>query len=355
MIHAGPQTDPNAADGHDGLLIPWGELMARHATLRPPVIDGLLRSGETMNIIANSKVGKSWLVNDLAMSVATGTPWLGMFPTVPGAVLIIDNELHRETIASRLRAVAAAKGVEVGEDDRSITVWPLRGRLLDMGQIAQTLKKRERGEFSFIIIDAFYRTLYKEMDENSNADMAGMYNAVDGIADSTGAATALIHHASKGNQSEKSVTDVGSGAGAISRAADTHLILRKHQEDRAFVLDLALRSWAPRPPLCLRWRFPQWEMADDLDPADLWKPGRSAKKDQPAADAWDAERFAGLCPPAPTPKDSVILTATTGGCSKALARTLLKSAIHAGLIEEVAGQDKREKYIRAPHTPRVGA
>src|SRR5665213_2593168 len=109
-------THPNARDAKpiSSRLIPWGELIERHPTLRSPLIEGLLRKGETMNIIANSKVGKSWLVNDLAISVATGRPWLGIFPTTQGGVLLIDNELHKETIAHRLRSVAASLGIEVG-------------------------------------------------------------------------------------------------------------------------------------------------------------------------------------------------------------------------------------------------
>ena len=50
------------------------ELIQRHPKLRDPVIHGLLRRGETMNIIAPSKTGKSWLVNDLALAIATGAP-----------------------------------------------------------------------------------------------------------------------------------------------------------------------------------------------------------------------------------------------------------------------------------------
>lgn len=42
------------------------DLVARYPDLRPPVIHGLLRRGETMNVIAPSKLGKSWLVTDLA-------------------------------------------------------------------------------------------------------------------------------------------------------------------------------------------------------------------------------------------------------------------------------------------------
>src|SRR5665213_458833 len=177
-------THPNARDAKpiSSRLIPWGELIERHPTLRSPLIEGLLRKGETMNIIANSKVGKSWLVNDLAISVATGKPWLGLYPTVQGRVLIIDNELHCETIAHRLRQLAMHRGLDIRPDDDSLTVWPLRGRLLDMHQIRREVQSWERGEFAFVIMDAFYRTLPPDTDENANAGMAKVYNAVDTIA-----------------------------------------------------------------------------------------------------------------------------------------------------------------------------
>ncbi len=68
----------------------------------------------------------------------------------------------------------------------------------------------------------------------------------------------LVHHASKGNQSVKSVTDVGAGAGSQSRATDTHLVLRHHQEPGCVVVDAAVRSWPPIEPQCLRWSFPVW-------------------------------------------------------------------------------------------------
>ena len=317
----------------------WGEFITHHPTLRPPVIEGLLRRGETMNVISSSKARKSWMLVDLALSVATGQPWLGRFPTVQGPVLLIDNELHPETIAHRLKLVADARGVEIDPTDRSIRPWALRGRLLNMCQIAATLTQRERGEFAFIIVDAFYRTLTPGADENANADMAFMYNTVDAIAEATGAATALVHHASKGNQSEKSVTDVGSGAGAISRAVDTHLILRRHQEDGAYVLDVAVRSWPPVAPFCIRWQHPLWELAEDLDPADLWKPARAGRRPEKTPfEGWDAKRFAAACPAEMTPSTAVILRVRqASGLSESVVKGLLADATAQGLVLQARG------------------
>jgi hypothetical protein len=90
----------------------------------------------------------------------------------------------------------------------------------------------------------------------------------------------LIHHSSKGSQSNKSVTDVGSGAGAQSRATDSHLILRPHEEPGTVVLEAACRSWPPIEPRCLIWEFPVWKPATELDPTALL--GASEKRRQAA-------------------------------------------------------------------------
>ena len=309
-----------------------------------------------MNIIANSKAGKSWLVNDLALSVATGRPWLGIFPTVQGHVLIIDNELHPETIAFRLREVAQYSGYDVDAEDRSITVLPLRGRLQNINQIERAFQDREVGEYALIIVDAFYRALPPETDENANADMAKVYNRVDALAASTGASTVLIHHASKGIQSDKAVTDVGSGAGTISRAADTHLILRRHQEDGVYVLDFALRSWPQREPVCIRWQYPLWQRADGLDASALWT-GKKAKKEEPAKEEWNAWTFSQLCPEEPTPTATVLFKASRAELSEKKAKGLMGEAIQLGYLQESPNSgDKRVKlYMRmTPPTPPVG-
>src|SRR4051794_40996781 len=70
------------------------ELVAAYPQLRPVVVDGIAREGETVNVISSPKVGKSWLVDELAICGATGRAWLSTFNTRPTNVLILDNELH---------------------------------------------------------------------------------------------------------------------------------------------------------------------------------------------------------------------------------------------------------------------
>ncbi len=364
LIVPGQEADPEPAPLP---IMSAGELMSKYPDRRPAVIDGLLRVGETMNVIAPSKTGKSWLTLSLAFAVHTGRPWLSSFQTRQGMVLVIDNELHRETITHRLRTLAGALNWPT-EDVARIDIMALRGRLENLYRLGDDLRKIERGRYALVIIDAWYRTLPQGTDENDNASMAALYNQLDCIADKVGASFALVHHASKGDQSAKSITDVGSGAGAQARATDTHLILRPHEEDHVVVLDAAVRSWPPVAPCCLRWGFPQWTPAPELDPSALRKPNRRQTKperEDPAQKPlpWTAKRFADTFgKPEPRARGAILEDARLAGLSDRSAKDLLAGAVDCDYLfswKEAGAASKTlistvKPADQAPQRPRGG-
>jgi len=262
-------------------IAPFGKLRKLHPKLAPVLIDGILRRGETLNLIANSKVGKSWLVLSLALCIACGREWLGR-PVSPGRVLLIDNELHPATLAHRLPMVADAMDLPASEYADRIDIVTLRGRLIDIATLSPLIHNIKSGRYSLIIADAWYRLYPPGVSENDNAAMAQLYNLIDQYAEKTGAAWILIHHASKGNQGDKRVTDVGSGAGSQSRAADAHIVLREHKESDHVVMEAAVRSFPPVEPITLRWAWPLWHRAEDVDPTQL---ANGQEKQQAAKDA----------------------------------------------------------------------
>jgi len=376
----------------DGLLQPRfksaRQLRADHPTLRPPVIHGLTREGETMNIISASKVGKSWLVNGLALSVASGRHWLHQFAVERGDVLIIDNELHPETSANRLPKVAEAMGLHPSEWMDHVFVENLRGRQTDIFRMGHFFNALEPGRFKVIIIDAFYRVMPRDSDENDNGTITGVYNALDTYAARLCCTFVPIHHSSKGLQSDKAITDVGAGAGAQSRAADCHLVLRHHETEGAIVLDAAVRSWPPVQPLCLRWDFPLWVPAPELDPADLKRAsGRRRKEadEQPKEappEPWTLERFVvAFIPNEPADKKIITTEAKVAGISLRMIDSFIASGLAKGSIHrwnlakdrrvmlanrpeptlsttpDIESETRVEDISHAratPHTPRVG-
>ena len=314
------------------LFVSVADFMNRHSELRPPIIHGFLREGETMNIIASPKTGKSWLVLDLAVSVAMGYDWQG-FPCNQGRVLIIDNELHPDVLTWRLNQVLVERGVTQERLRDRMFIFSQRGRLQDINFMGTYMDQLAKGNFKMIIVDAFYRVMPKNMDENDNGTMASVYNLIDRYAGTTGAAFVLIHHTTKGVQANKAITDVGAGAGSQSRACDTHVVLRRHQEEGVVVMDGVCRSFAPPSPCCLRFSFPVWNRDDSLSPAMLEgieiQPKRT--KSDPVSDVDNV--LAMLDQPMVKGK-LVAMLQTELGYSYHKAREIVNTALELELIEE---------------------
>ena len=316
-----PPTNGNGTPSPWPDALPWPEFALKHPHQDPPLIHGLFRQGEIMNLISESKIGKSWLGLDLLCSLALGTPWLG-FPCEPVPVLLLDNELRPGSITHRLAQVAQARG---HPPLPNLRISSVRGRRLTLDQLLAHLDRQyEREPFHVVLLDAFYRLLPKGTDENSNADIAALYNHLDELAERYLTGFILIHHSSKGTQAFKSVTDVGSGAGAQSRATDTHLILRRHKDPGVIVLDAAARTWVPIQPRCLRWTFPLWLPAPDLNPEELHVPGqKKGAKDDPTVD--DLVGCLGEKPL--LPRDAVLQRAARLGWTQRATKALIDEAL----------------------------
>lgn len=332
---------------------PIGQIVAECPDMRPILIHGFLRLGETMNIIAPPKTGKSWLVTDLALSVAMGTEWFG-YPCNRGRVLIIDNELHKETTASRVPKVIAARGLKLDDVSPWLSVENQRGRLKTIEDISNHIEELKVEGYKLIIIDAFYRAMPRGVDENDNGAIADVYNMLDRYAEQIGCAFVLIHHTSKGNQSQKSVTDVGSGAGSQSRAADTHVILRRHKELGVVVMESVVRSFASVKPLCLRWNWPLWNPDGSLNPDELEgkQEARMPKRGTEAAvetENW-VERVPSLVDPERPESKTLFVSRIEkiANVSRTKARLIFDSAIDLGYIkcERIETSDNAQRSTK---------
>jgi len=321
-------------------------LLEQYPTLRKPIIHGLLREGETLNVIAPAKTGKSWLVIDLTIAVCTGLPWLGM-PCEPGNVLILDNELHGETSANRIPKVADARNVRLSLLYDRIFIDNLRGRLLDILSLNKYFEQFKPEQFKVIILDAFYRFLPAGTDENDNGAMANIYNRIDHYADLLKCSFVLIHHTSKGNQSMKSVTDVGAGAGTQARATDSHFVLRNHEEPGVVVVEAVVRSWPPLAPYCLRWNFPVWMPDRELDPA-LFLGMRQERTVSPRKDMEPGEFTTMFFHENPISKARTFELASLAGLTQQRIRQLLQLAVESGLLYRWIMPDKTVGFATEP-------
>jgi hypothetical protein len=104
--------------GHVGGFQYVGEIAAKVAEQGTPkyLVKRLIPEDGYGVLSAAKKVGKTWLALDLAVSVASGTPWLGIFPVEKqGSVLYYFNEGGERKVIRRLRAICEHKGVRLEE------------------------------------------------------------------------------------------------------------------------------------------------------------------------------------------------------------------------------------------------
>jgi hypothetical protein len=291
----------------------------------------------------------------VALCVAAGRVIFDLFPTRQGPVLLIDYELSPGTLAKRFRDVAEAMGLDLDTLADAICVKSLRGRRLDVGGLGNYLNGLDR-DFALIILDPMYRLYPAEFEENDNGDMAALFGEFQRIAEDRNAALLICHHLSKGPQGNKSVVDLGSGGGAQARAADALIGLRHHKTDGAAVVSGVVRSFPPFKDFVLRWDFPLWRPALDLDPAEMRqgkpKPVKApAAPPEPAPPAWTVERFAAeLLSGTPQPRAAILDAARQAGVpSDRQAENLLAQAEAAGKAHLCRQpKDKRHFYANTP-------
>jgi len=314
-----------------------------NSELGPPVIDGYLRQSETMNLIAAPKLGKSFLSYGLALSVALGQPWLGQFPCPPRKVLILDNELHKRTLRHRIKQVCRAMNIDPEALRGRLFFDIFRGRLVRFNELTPYFTSLADHGFSLIICDAYYR--FFAGDENSNSETATAYNLLDQFAALTGAAIVLIHHQSKGDQSGKSVTDVGAGAGSQSRAADTHAVMREHEEPGKVVLEAKCRTWRTPLAITLEYDYPLWKARPDIVPV-LKTLRKRRVRDETEKPSYETAAELAL----DEPKPLVYFTAKMRlGATKT--RQLLAEAVECGLIHAWPPATKNEPARWANKSP----
>jgi len=239
----------------------------------PELIKGLLYRGAKMMIAGASKARKTYLLADLALSVGTGRPWLGI-TTTQAPVLYLNFELQQFAARDRRRKICAAK---FGTTDTADGVWwwHLRGALSrrDVPKMAVyyeiVRRARELCEMEgvgLIIVDPVYKLMQLCGEENKAEDVGRLLNELDALTVETGAAVAFVHHFAKGNAAGKESIDRASGSGVWAREPDALVQLTNHEEDDCLVFDAHLRNFAPIEPFGIRWAGCTWERDILIDP-----------------------------------------------------------------------------------------
>ena len=259
-------------------IVPASDFASINMPEPPQIIHGVLRAGQVGMMAASSKAGKSWALLSLAMAVSTGSEWMG-WQTTQGRVLYINGELSRFDMQRRLKELVFALGLP--GVPANLDIWHMRGQNKTIADLIPEVMRRQRakGQYALVEPDPMY-CFGGGRDENDNSEQAKTMGEMSEMAERTGAAVWVAHHFSKGNKRDTDHLDRASGAGMFARAVDTFMTLTRHQEEGAYTVETTTRSFARPEKFVVRWEYPLWSMAKDLDPEELKKPnqgGRPAK------------------------------------------------------------------------------
>lgn len=183
--------------------------------LSDELIEGILRQGGKMSLTGPSKAGKSFLLMQLAISIASGSQWLS-YQCIRKKVLYINFEIDRASMQDRYWHICEALEVERTALSGWLDTWNMKGHEALMSKLKDSLIRRcLKGGYGAVVIDPIYKTLTG--DENSATDMSTFTRFMDEICNRTGASIIYAHHHSKGSQTGKSAADRSSGSGVFAR------------------------------------------------------------------------------------------------------------------------------------------
>ena len=190
--------------------------------LPPELIEGVLRCGHKMLISGASKAGKSFLLAELCLAIATGGKWLWL-QCRQGKVLYVNLEIDGDSAICRFLDICDALKIPNTYLD-NIRIWNIRGHAVPLDQLVPRLIHRVRNDhYAAIIIDPIYKVITG--DENNASEMGYFCNQFDRICAEANCAVIYCHHHSKGAQGAKRAMDRASGSGVFARDPDAQLDL----------------------------------------------------------------------------------------------------------------------------------
>ena len=191
------------------------ELYETAYEIKPPLIDGLLYPG-TYLLAGAPKLGKSFLVAQLAYHISTGTP-LWDYPVRKGTVLYLALEDDNRRLQNRMYQM-----FDMAIADQ--LYFATHARQLGNG-LDEQLERfvREHPDTKLIIIDTLQKIREIGGEAYSYASDYDIITRLKSFADCRGLCLILVHHTRK--QKADDVFDMISGTSGLLGAADGAFLL----------------------------------------------------------------------------------------------------------------------------------
>lgn len=266
----------------------WRPLEAATFNERPPprawLLDKVLPLGKVGMLAAEGGAGKTIALCQLALSVATGMPWLGTFnvhPAAVGRVLLILGEEDAEEV--RRRMWNASQSMKLGPSmlaaaQQRIVALSLagvpcsflehNGAELTDSPFAGWLRRKlgEPGDpWRLIVLDPLSRFAGADA-ETDNAAATRFIQSVEALTTRTGATAIVAHHTNKGARGSDATPTTGAARGSSALTDGARWVATMKSEklvhgdstindrlDRVVTIEVTKSNYSKRPaPVTMR-------------------------------------------------------------------------------------------------------
>lgn len=191
------------------------------------LIKGVLPKLQVGTVIGPPSCGKTFMVLDMAYSVARGTTWRG-FKSKQGGVAYLAVE-GKDGIKARLKAYQIKNEIH-DEDPPPMYITPQAINLARFNQVKELVEAiNEIGGIILVVIDTL-SSATPGANENSAEDMSLIMAHCRFINEQTGATVLLVHHTGK------DVSRGARGSSAILGQADFEMIVNREGDKRSITV-----------------------------------------------------------------------------------------------------------------------
>jgi hypothetical protein len=176
------------------------------------LLENVLPDGGLVYFSAPPAGAKTWVMQQLAVALTTGTPWLGKYDVERRNVLYIDEEMGVLKTLPRLRKLGMPENAEGFYYTNKIGV-----RLDFPPHVQQIAKFVETNNIGVVIVDTLTRV--HSMDENDNSQMRHLFKQFSSLM-ALNCTVIVAHHDRKKGADSDVRHERMRGAGEIAASAD---------------------------------------------------------------------------------------------------------------------------------------
>jgi hypothetical protein len=234
---AASPAEPAPEVSPDGFTKPISELLAMPDTDPDWMVDQLFTVASNGWVAAEPKVGKSWIVLELAYALATGMPFLGRFAVKqPRRILYVQEEDSLDRVKRRLKRLIKGDPTRLPPPDAYFRYSIRQGFKLDNLTWLETLRLEIiKYDAEVIILDVFNRL--HGSDENKQAEMTAILNNLTRMTNDYGCAFIIVHHNRKPQQGNEARGNQRiRGSGVLGGWGECSLYLQRSKEKDTIIV-----------------------------------------------------------------------------------------------------------------------